>query len=71
MPDRERSSGTLALRRLLRGFEHFHDNFFEGDDRPYERLVRGGCGFSFGSGCSGGKEPANLFAPGRQAAAGE
>jgi nitrate reductase beta subunit len=33
--------------------------------------LRGGCGFSFGSGCSGGKEPANLFAPGRQAAAGE
>lgn len=33
--------------------------------------LRGGCGFSFGSGCSGGKEPANLFAPGRHAAAGE
>ncbi|MFN4309568.1 MAG: nitrate reductase subunit beta [Ferrovibrio sp.] len=33
--------------------------------------LRGGCGFSFGAGCSGGKEPANLFAPGRQAAAGE
>lgn len=42
MPDREQSSGTLALRRLLRGFEHFHDSFFEGDDRPYEKLVSEG-----------------------------
>jgi nitrate reductase beta subunit len=33
--------------------------------------LRGGCGFSFGAGCTGGKEPANLFAPGRRAAAGE
>lgn len=42
MPDREHSSGTLALRRLLRGFEHFHDCFFEGDSQLYERLVSEG-----------------------------
>lgn len=42
MPDRERSSGTLALRRLLRGFEHFHDCFFAGDSQLYERLVSEG-----------------------------
>jgi nitrate reductase beta subunit len=30
--------------------------------------LRGSCGFSFGSGCSDGKEPANLFAPTRRAA---
>jgi nitrate reductase beta subunit len=29
--------------------------------------LRGSCGFSFGSGCSGGKEPANLFASGQRA----
>jgi nitrate reductase / nitrite oxidoreductase, beta subunit len=29
--------------------------------------LRGSCGFSFGSGCSDGKEPANLFAPTRRA----
>jgi nitrate reductase beta subunit len=32
--------------------------------------LRGGCGFSFGSGCADGKEPVNLFAP-KQRAAGE
>lgn len=32
-------SGTLALRRLLRGFEHFHDCYFEGADPLYKRLV--------------------------------
>ena len=29
--------------------------------------LRGSCGFSFGAGCSGGKEPANLFAAGQRA----
>lgn len=42
MPPREQSSGTLALRRVLRGFEHFHDCFFEGDSQLYERLVSEG-----------------------------
>lgn len=42
MPKREHSSGTLALRRLLRGFEHFRGSYFDGADHLYDELVREG-----------------------------